>query len=378
MEQQRFHVARKVTLFSAATNLFLAIGKIIVGYVGYSHALIADGMHSFSDLISDALVIIAAKAGDRLPDEGHPYGHRRIETMGAIIISLLLIIVAGTIVYDALEHIFLNRATQTPEIIVLGAALVSIVANEWLYRYTLKEGKKINSSLLITNAWHHRGDALSSVIVFLAAGGAILGIPYFDALGATLIGALIFKMGIQMMFGGLKELMDAAVDPETLAHIQRVIKSVSGVVMVHQLRTRLHSGNILVDVHIIVDPYISVSEGHHIGEAVHLALIHEVSNVEDVTVHIDPEDDSDSMPSMSLPNRRVLEEKLSARWQHLPHYPGIKRITLHYLAGKLIVEISIPYSEDSYKNLPQLIQQYQSAALDIPEISEVIVQIVPE
>lgn len=377
MEKTRYQTARKVTLISALTNTLLAIGKVAVGYLGYSHALIADGLHSFSDLISDALVIIAAKAGERVPDEGHPYGHRRMETMGAIIISLLLIIVAGTIVYDAVVHIIAGESVHAPEFIVLIAALVSILANEWLYRFTLKKGKAINSALLITNAWHHRGDALSSVIVLLAAGGAMLGIPYFDAIGAVLIAILIFKMGFQMMISGLKELVDAAVDSNTLAQIRAVIKSVPGVVTVHQLRTRMHGGNILVDVHIIVDPYISVSEGHHIGECVHVALMQEVRNVKDVIVHIDPEDDSVSMPSLDLPNRRTIEEKLSKRWQNLPAFPGIKRITLHYLNGQLTVEISIPASAVSSINLPQLTEQYRKAASDIPEIADVLIQLIP-
>ncbi len=376
MEKSRYHIARQVTLVSAFTNTLLAVAKVIIGYIGYSHALVADGLHSFSDLISDALVIIAAKAGERVPDEGHPYGHRRMETMGAILISLLLIIVSGTIAYDAIEHILLKISAHAPEIIVLIVSLVSVFANEGLYRYTVKKGKKINSSLLISNAWHHRGDALSSIIVFIAAGGAILGLPYFDAIGAILIAILIFRMGFKMMFSGLKELVDAAVDQKTLTQIRAVIKSIPGVVMVHQLRSRLHGGNILIDVHIIVDPYISVSEGHHIGESVHVALLHEIRNVEDVIVHIDPEDDSHSRPSVSLPNRRDIEKQLSERWQKLPAFPGIKRITLHYLSGKLSIEISIPASAVSSANLADLTEEYRHAARDIPDLAEIVIHLI--
>lgn len=378
MENSRYQVARQVTFISALTNLGLALGKIIVGFIGYSHALIADGLHSFSDLISDALVIVAAKAGEREADEGHPYGHRRLETIGAIVISILLILVAGGIVYDALQEVFSPTISKKPEILVLFVAIISIVANEALFHYTLKKGKQINSSLLITNAWHHRGDALSSIIVFFAAGGAMLGWHYFDAIGAILIALLIFKMGLKMMLAGFQELVDAAVDSPTLTHIRSVIKSVPGVVMIHQLRTRLHGGNILVDVHIIVDPYISVSEGHHIGESVHVALMREVPNVEDVIVHIDPEDDSISKPSIGLPTRQEIEEELNQRWKNLPAFPGIKRLVLHYLNGQLTVEISLPAEVVSSKQLRKLSEEYQEAVSDLPYLAKIIIQIIPD
>lgn len=375
MEKTRYQIARQVTLVSAFTNTLLAIGKVAVGYFGYSHALIADGLHSFSDLISDALVVIAAKAGERVPDEEHPYGHRRIETIGAITISLLLILVSGIIVYDAAEHIFSKTPIQLPQVSVLIVALISIVANEALYRYTRKKGQKINSSLLMANAWHHRGDALSSIIVFFAAGGAMLGLPHFDAVGAILIAILIFKMGLKMMLSGLNELIDTSVDAETLSQIRRVIKTVPGVVAIHQLRTRSHGGNILVDVHILVDPLISVSEGHHIGEAVHLALINEIAPIKDVIVHIDPEDDSQFMPSIALPSREEIEKILSERWKNLPYFSSIQRMTLHYLAGQLTVEVSLTEPQNEVPDLRKLTQEYVNAVSDLPEIADVIIHI---
>lgn len=378
MEQNRYQITRKVTLFSALSNTLLAIGKVVVGYLGSSHALVADGVHSFSDLITDALVVMAAKAGGQEPDKEHPYGHRRIETIAAIIIAILLIIVAGLIVYDAIEHLALHKAPSHPELIVLIVAVFSVLANEWLFRYTKRWGETIKSNLLISNAYHHRGDALSSIIVFIAAGGAMLGLHFFDAVGAALIGLLILKMGVQMMLSGVRELIDTAVDPETLVKIRAVISNVPGVQTIHQLRTRSSAGNIFVDVHIIVDPFISVSEGHHIGEQVHLQLMKQIEHIADVVVHIDPEDDSKSMPSIGLPTRKEIEKKLRNNWQNLPGYQNIKRITLHYLEGKLYVEVFMPLSAITPIPLNELTEKYQRAAINIADIESITINLMPE
>lgn len=304
----RYRAVKKVSFVNASINSLLAIFKIIIGVIGNSHALVADGIHSFSDLLSDALVLLAAKMGSQNPDEEHPYGHHRIETIGAVIISVILLVVAGSIVYETMVHLIEPSTLAIPTYPVLIVAFVSVAANEWLYRYTLKVGNKINSNLLITNAWHNRGDALVSIIVLVTAAGAMLGIKHLDAIGAIIIALLIAKMGIKMIWSSISELIDAGADQETVEKIKHAITSVPGVVSIHQLRTRLHAGNIFIDVHIIVDPCISVSEGHYISDQVYSKLSKKIEHVADITVHIDPEDDETNMPSLPLPNRPSILE----------------------------------------------------------------------
>lgn len=372
MSINRYQVTKKISIISAMTNSLLALVKIVVGIFGHSYALVADGLHSISDVITDGLVLIAAKAGDEIPDKDHPYGHQRIETIATVIIAMLLISIAVAIVYNAIPNFLHHVALPQPSNLVLVIAFLSIITNEWLYRYTLAAGKKIQSNLLISNAWHNRSDAFVSLIVLLSVLATHLGFKYFDSLGALIIALLIFKIGIKMIWSSVQELIDQGVDEETLSKIIESIDRVPGVVAVHQLRTRLHAGRIFVDVHIIVDPLISVSEGHHIGERVHLNLIKEFQNILDVTVHVDPEDDEKSRPSLHLPHRTEIEELLKNSWQHLPGYSEIRKINLHYLNGELSVEAFLPL--EFFKNQENdVIYQYQEAAKRINEIKHVFI-----
>ncbi len=339
---RRFRTAAVVTTVNAAANSLLALFKILVGYLGYSQALIADGLHSFSDLITDGLVLFAARMGSQSPDKEHPYGHRRIETISAVIISLVLIAVGLGIAYDSIHHLTHRLHLQKPGWSVVVVAVVSVIANEGLFRYTLHQGNKIQSDLLRTNAWHNRGDALTSIIVLISVIGALFGVLWLDAIGALIIAALILKMGIRITWKSIKELIDTGVDESTLKKISGIISSVSGVVAIHQLRTRSHGDHVFVDVHIQVQPNISVSEGHYISEQVHLMLMNQLDCVADVTVHIDPEDDQQSMLSINLPNRNAINESLQHCWKNLPGNDRIRRKVLHYLNGKLQVEIYLP------------------------------------
>ncbi|MCB1827582.1 MAG: cation transporter, partial [Coxiellaceae bacterium] len=342
MSHDRYQVAKRTSYVNATINTLLAIFKIIVGWLGQSSALMADGVHSFSDLISDGLVLIASKAGTKHPDEGHPYGHQRIETFAAIIVALLFLGAGVYIIYDAIIHLIQKAALHHPDFLVLIVAGVSIIANEWLFRYTLKAGKAVNSNLVITNAWHNRSDVYVSGIVFISVGFTFFGLHYFDAIGAAIVALLIVKMGVKMAWESINELLDAAVDEKTLGKIRHIIELVHGVVSVHQLRTRLHGGTIFVDVHIQVHPKISVSEGHHIGETVALRLIQECKQVSDVTVHIDPEDDEQSKPSINLPLRTDLHDQLNDCWRGLPGYKESEMLHLHYLDGQLQIELLLP------------------------------------
>ncbi|MDF1759952.1 MAG: cation diffusion facilitator family transporter [Coxiellaceae bacterium] len=352
-----YQVTRKVTFVNAVVNLVLAVVKILVGWLGYSHALVADGLHSLSDLIADGLVFIAAKMGSQSPDEDHPYGHRRIETLGAIIISVVLISVGALIVLDAIGNLSRPPLHHAPEWIVMIVAIFSIIINEALYHYGKHYGKKINSQLLISTAWHNRSDAMTSVIVVVAVAGAMLHVQHLDVIGALIIGLMILYAGGKMIWSCFRELIDTGVDDQMLQQIRSTINEVAGVVAVHQLRTRSLGGEIFIDIHIQVDPRISVSEGHYIGEKVHHHLVKTIDHVSDVTVHIDPEDDETQQPCEDLPDRPTLLSTLHNSWQNLSEYTAIERIIIHYYDGKIDLDIYINKKDIDH----QIRQQYFDA-----------------
>jgi cation diffusion facilitator family transporter len=367
----RLKTTRVVSLVSALINLILAVLKVLVGIFGNSHALIADGVHSFSDLFSDALVYFAAKFGEASPDEEHPYGHHRIETIAAIIIALLLLAVGVGIIYESVQHFVSKTTVEVHGIPVIIIAVISIIANEWLFWYTYKAGKKIHSNLLITNAWHNRSDALVSVIVLLSVIGSYFGFPYLDSIGAAIIAILILKTSLGMMRRSFSELIDAAVDKETLRKIRSIINDVNGVTGIHMLRTRMHAGKVFVDVHILVDPKISVSEGHYISDQVNKALSLQLEEVSDITVHIDPEDDEKIMHSLNSPSREDIEFRLREHWKSLDIYDDISRILIHYLDGKLQIEVFIPHTVINGMQGDKVLQDLCDAARGINDIENI-------
>ena len=191
MHSDTYPITRRVSIISGAVNLLLAIGKIIIGYAGYSQALITDGIHSLSDVISDGLVVFAAKASIQAPDEEHPYGHHRIETIAVIVIALVLLVVGISFLYPAITQLIHGTRFTQPSKIVLIMAVISALTNELLFHFCLRQGQKIQSSLLISNAWHNRSDALISLIVIASMIGGYIGWPFLDAVGAAIISSII-------------------------------------------------------------------------------------------------------------------------------------------------------------------------------------------
>jgi cation diffusion facilitator family transporter len=367
----RYNAVKKITIVGAISNALLAIIKIIFGFLGQSHALFADGVHSVADLLTDALVLIASKVGSKLADYDHPYGHQRIETAATVALALLLILAGAGIMYDAGIHI-IQGSVERPKFYVLLVALISIAANEGLFHFTLRVANKTKSQLLTANAWHHRSDAAASLVVLLGAGGALLGYTYLDALAAVIVGAMIIKMGGNLSWSCLRELVDTAPDLEIITRIQQVILSVSGVCMIHQLRTRLMGDDILVDVHVLVPPNLSVSEGHYIATRVHHTLLKEVVRVRDVTVHIDAENDEVAPPTENLPDRAELMPQLLQCWRFCPGSDRIQKINLHYLSGKIHVEVHLPVNI-LVSNLDATTVQscYNKAVTDLLNIEQV-------
>jgi len=341
--EARYQEIKKVTIVGVVTNVFLAISKISLGFIGQSQALIADGVHSLADLVSDVIVVAAAKHGSREADDDHPYGHGRIETVVEVGLGIFLIVVALGILIDAATRIIEPEKLLSPTWFALVAAAISILANEALFQYTIKAAKRIKSQLLSANAWHHRTDAISSVVALIGIVGSMLGVAILDAVAAIGVSLLISKVGWDISWRSLRELIDTALDATKVDQIRRIILSVDGVKAVHSLRTRSVGANALVDAHIlVVNSRISVSEGHQISERVMRNLIAEVDEISDVTVHIDPEDDEDNAPCGHLPLRDEVIAELSTFYKDNPYFAKNKNITLHYLDGKIFVELVLP------------------------------------
>ena len=341
-ELQRYQQTKQVTIVGALVNIVLAVLKIIVGYIGHSQALVADGVHSLSDLLTDILVIVAAKHAAQDADADHPYGHGRFETVFTVALGSFLIIVGGGIAIDAVRRVAEPDSLLQPTFWTLLVAAASIASKEILYQYTIRVAKKLRSNMLRANAWHHRTDAISSIIVFIGIGGTLLGMGYLDAVAAVGVALLIGKIGWDLCAQSIRELVDTALDPDRVETIEQTIQSVPGVKKLHMLRTRQMGGNALVDVHIQVDPKLSVSEGHFISEKVRARLINQVDEVTDVMVHIDPEDDEKIRLGEHLPPRESILKRLQSAWSHIPESKFIDRTTLHYLDGKIQVELLLP------------------------------------
>jgi len=332
----------RVTYIGALVNIFLTLIKIGFGVVGQSASLIADGIHSLSDLVSDFFVIIAIKLGSREADHDHPYGHRRFETMATVLLGAGLVVVAGGIAWDAVDRLLDPSKLLVPDKDTLGIAIISILANEWLFHYTKRVGKETRSKLLLANAWHHRSDAFSSVVVLFGIGAVLMGYPFADAVAAVIVALMIAKMGIGLVLESIYELVDSSLPEDFVREIRRIIKQTPGVRSIHLLRTRRMGEDAYVDTHIVVDPRISVSEGHMIGDAVRDSLKAEFDDVADVLVHIDPEDDEFKDGNIKRISRQDVQVYLDQYLAEFIH--TVDDFRIHYLEGRIEVEVVLPHA----------------------------------
>jgi cation diffusion facilitator family transporter len=280
---------RRVTLVGAGINLALAAVKVVFGVIGQSQALVADGVHSLSDLISDAFVLVASRFGSQGPDLEHPYGHGRFETLATVAIGLLLLGVAAGFIYDAATRLLEPERLLVPGWLALSAAVVSVAAKEALYRCTAAVGRRVRSRLIEANAWHHRSDALSSVVVIVGVIGAMAGLAWFDAVAAIVVAAMVGLVGWRFVWNGLKELVDTGIDRSEQDPLREVIDSVGGVRSHHRLRTRRLGNEVLMDLHIVVDPDITALEAHRAGERIRDLLLQHVQDASEVLIHVDVE-----------------------------------------------------------------------------------------
>ena len=369
--KQRTKEINRVTWWGVFVNLVLSIVKIIGGVLGQAQSLIADGLHSLSDLISDAMVLVAAKHAGEEADDDHPYGHGRFETLATVGLGLFLILVGLGIAFDAAHRVFDEEVQAIPHYFTLAVALFSILSNEGLYHFTHRVGIRINSKMLIANAWHHRSDAISSIVVLIGIAGAQMGMPILDPVAAVIVALMIVKIGYELSYHSMLELVDTALDPEKVAQIKAKILENEDVLEMHMLRTRRMGHTSLVDVHILVQPRLSVSEGHHISEAVEKSLIESFDDINDVTVHIDPENDEQEARCRHLPPRSELIITLYEEWAREPELKAINDVTLHYLSGQITVDAAIPLSVLSSLNDAEAIQaKFKELSLNIGCVGE--------
>lgn len=337
---QLLKLKTRVTYVAALVNLLLTAVKIGFGIVGHSAALIADGIHSLSDLLSDAFVLIAIKLGSREADREHPYGHRRFETLATVLLGIGLIAIAGGIVWDVAKRLLHPELLLIPSRETLGIAAFSILANEWLFQYTKRIAKRTRSKLLLANAWHHRSDALSSVVVLVGIIAVLLGYPFADAVAAILVALMVARIGLNLVLESVKELVDTSLPDELVQEIRQVILETDGVQGIHLLRTRQMGEDAFIDAHIVVDPRITVSEGHMIADKVRDLLIEEFDDVMDVLVHIDPEDDEFRLNKDSPLSR---EQVMAFIEHHLGKLSRcIEDVNIHYLDGSVELDVIMP------------------------------------
>ena len=357
-KSQRKREMDKATWWGLIVNLLLSIGKLVVGFIGHSQALIADGLHSLSDLVSDGMVLLATHHSNIDADEDHPYGHARYETFATITLAVLLSAVGIGIGIDAVTHLMDYKSIAIPAQLTLVVAGISILSKEVLYQYTMVVARRVKSKLLEANAWHHRSDAISSIVVFIGIAGAMLGYPLLDSVAAIVVAVMICKIGWDLGHQSFQELVDTGLDTETLKAMENAILDVDGVNQMHMLRTRRMGHSALADVHILVSPKLSVSEGHQISEAVELALINQFDEINDITVHIDPEDDEHTENSCKhLPLRNQVLAQLSEHWQGIEEMQQLLHTTLHYLDGTINVELVLPLKLVQSGHDPETLKQ---------------------
>lgn len=332
----RAAAASRSTWVSVAINIVLTLLQIVVGILGKSQGLIADGLHSLSDLLSDFIVLFANRQSSRKADATHPYGHARIETAATLILGSMLMALALLLLWGAGVRLASGKAIASVHYSTLIVAAATLIFKEGLYRYLMRVAKRVNSQMLMANAWHSRFDAWSSLVVLIGIGGNMAGFKMLDVIAAIIVAIMIGRMGWQLAREALSQLIDKALDDAEVEEIRAALLETPGVRGLHELRTRKMGDRALVDAHIMVDPHISVSEGHYIAETARKRILHN-SDVLDVMVHIDPEDDLMAKPSVGLPSRPELAEHLRSRLDGLA--AQFEKMTFHYLGGRVEADL---------------------------------------
>lgn len=338
-KQEAIHV----TVVGMVLDIVLGVAKIVGGVFTSSFALITDGIHSLTDAFTDIFVLAVARVSHEGPDAEHPYGHGRFETLGTIAMGMVFFTTAGIILYDAWERLRSDEVVPVPALSGLILAALSVAGKEWIYHYTMRVARRLNSSLLKANAWHSRSDAITSIAVFIGILAAQQGYVWMDTVAAMFVALIIAKIGYELCADSLRELVDTAVPPQRQEQLRDCIMAVEGIEGITSLRSRLSGGKIILEAHLLVNPRITVSEGHQLGAIVSRALVGRFSDISDVIVHIDSEEPPESGQDTreKLPARHEVLATIRSAWRDLLRDEEIQRVSLHYLERGIEVELLV-------------------------------------
>lgn len=284
---EREVATKRCTWISVVVNLCLTISQVIAGLVSGSQGLIADGIHSLSDLVADFVVLLAVHHSKKEPDEKHHYGHQRYENAASLALGGLLLVVGIGMIWSSIHKLQAPETIQTVHLLALWVALGALIVKEILFRYMLAVAERVRSSMLVANAWHARSDAASSLVVAIGIGGNLLGLALLDPIAALIVGVMVSKMGWSFFWDALHDLMDRAATEEQIANIAAEIIATPGVLGLHELKTRKAGDMILADVHLEIDGSLTVAEGHDIARQAKLNVManHPVLYL---MTHVDP------------------------------------------------------------------------------------------
>ena len=360
MDEDR--AARRITLAGGFVNLLLTSLQAVGGVIFGSVALLADALHSLTDLVSDAVVYMAVRLGAAEADENHPYGHRRFETLASLAVGLLIVVIGVVLVFEAAERLQ-SQTWASPEQPALVVAGITIIAKEGLYRSTMRVANKHNHALLRANAVHHRTDALSSIAVFAGLFASMYGFSSGDLIAALVVGLLLVRAGLRIVWEAGLELSEAGVDERTHTAMQELIRSTGGVEDLHLLKTKTVGGRIFAEAHVQVRPTLSVTQGHEIAHRAVDRVMEAIPLLQDLTVHVDPEDDQEDAPP--LPNSHVIERAVLDAWEKATGEAPVN-LTLHLLveATTVVLVCSPQLGED-------VIEQGKGAVLGVGHVDHV-------
>jgi len=280
----------KITLTGVIVNMLLVIAKLLMGIFGKSFALIADGMHSLSDIVTDIGLLIGLNVAGKPRDKNHLYGHGKIDNYIAHVLGIFIISAGISIGYYSLKTIIKSNDLLSPSYLTIIVALISVISKEILFRSTMKVGKKIGSTSIQANAWHHRSDAISSLAALIGITFAVINPKFavFDKITSLVIAGFVVKVGLDITFRSFKDLIDTAPPPEVLDQAKAIAEKTDGVINAHDLRARYYANSVYFDLHITVSPDITVKEGHDIAKTVEYSLLNRIKDIIDVTIHVDP------------------------------------------------------------------------------------------
>ena len=281
-------LANRVSVITIIVNLLLSLLKFIVGFIGKSQALVSDAVHSASDVVSTIAVMFGVNMSAKQSDTDHPYGHERIESIFSIILAMMLFVTGIGIGISAVKIIISGADIEIPSKITLAAAAVSIAVKEWMYHYTKRTAKKINSSAMLADAWHHRSDALSSIGSLIGIGGALLGFKIFEPIASVVICIFIAKAAIDIFMDAVNRLVDHSCSDEEISEIRKCIEEIDGVKRIDKLMTRRFGAKIYVDLEIAEDPNITLLEAHKVAETVHDHIENKLPQIKHCMIHVNP------------------------------------------------------------------------------------------